>query len=141
MTVVIDSNILVICLTYKYPRHFIYQQLIKGKFNLAVRNEIIFEYREIISQKYRVAAANAFIALLNELPNVQLINPYYKWQLINTDPDDNKYCDCAIASPADHLVTEDKHFSIVKSIAFPQLMFYPLKNLLKNSNPKSKSAK
>jgi len=121
MTVVIDSNIFVICLTSKSPWHFIYQQLIKGKFNLAVSNEIIFEYKEIISQKYSAATANAFIVLLNELPNVQLINPFYKWQLINTDPDDNKYCDCAIASQAEHLVTEDKHFSIVKSISFPRL--------------------
>ena len=33
------------------------------------------------------------------------------------DPDDNKYCDCAIAGNAKYLVTEDKHFQILKSIS------------------------
>jgi len=121
MTVVIDSNILVICLTSKSPWHFIYQSLIKKIFTLAVSDEIIFEYKEIISQKYSSSVANAFIALLNELPNVKLVNPYFKWQLVNIDPDDNKYCDCAIASQSDFLITEDNHFAVVKTIAFPKV--------------------
>jgi predicted nucleic acid-binding protein len=95
--------------------------LVSGKFNLAITTEIILEYQEIIEQKYGNATANAFIALLNELPNVNLINTYYRWQLISADPDDNKYCDCAIAAKADFVVTEDKHFDILQTISFPQL--------------------
>jgi len=34
MTVVLDCNILVMCLTSRSPFHIIYQSLIKGKFNL-----------------------------------------------------------------------------------------------------------
>lgn len=126
MTVVIDSNILVICLTSKSPWHFIYQALVKKLFVLAISQEIVFEYREIISQKYNAATANSFIALLNELSNVKLVNPYFKWQLISADPDDNKYCDCAIASQSDFLVTEDRHFSVVKNITFPKLSILSL---------------
>lgn len=93
----------------------------KWKFNLAISAEIILEYEEIIQHKYGISTANAFIALLKELPNVHYITSYYKWQLINADPDDNKYCDCAIAGKASFLVTEDKHFSILKKIPFPKL--------------------
>lgn len=121
MTVVIDCNILVMCLTSRSPYHSIYQSLVKGKFKLAVSNEIVLEYEEIIQQKYGIPTATAFIGLLRELPNVKFITPYYKWQLIEADFDDNKYCDCAIAGKAFCLVTEDKHFSVLKTISFPQL--------------------
>jgi uncharacterized protein len=70
MTVVIDCNIMVMCLTSRSKYHFIYQSLVKGKFKLAISVEIILEYEEIIQNKYGIATANAFIALLKELPNV-----------------------------------------------------------------------
>lgn len=121
MTVVLDCNILVMCLTSRSPYHNIYQSLITDKFNLAITTDIILEYEEIIEQKYGTPTANAFIALLNELPNVHFITTYYRWQLIPADPDDNKYCDCAIASQADYIVTEDKHFDSLQHISFPAL--------------------
>jgi putative PIN family toxin of toxin-antitoxin system len=121
MTAVIDCNILVMCLTSRSPYHTIYQSLVSGKFDLAITTEIILEYQEIIEQKYGAATANAFIALLNELPNIHFVTTYYRWQLITADPDDNKYCDCAIAARADYLVTEDRHFDVLQSIPFPQI--------------------
>ena len=65
--------------------------------------------------------AKAFITLLNELPNVYYLHLNYKWQLITIDPDDNKYCDCAIAGQALYIVTEDRHFDVLKNIPFPSL--------------------
>lgn len=121
MTVILDCNILVMCLTSRSPYHNIYQSLVTGKFNLAITTDIILEYEEIVEQKYGTPTANAFIALLNELPNVHFITTYYRWQLIPADPDDNKYCDCAIASQADYIVTEDKHFDSLRHISFPAI--------------------
>lgn len=121
MTVVIDCNIFVMCLTSRSPYHKIYQSLIAGKFNLNVSAEIILEYEEIIQQKYSISTARALITLLGELANVNMVQPSYRWRLIETDLDDNKYCDCAIAGQADFIVTEDKHFNILKSIPFPAI--------------------
>lgn len=43
--------------------------------------------------------------------------------MIATDPDDNKFCDCAIAAEADFLVTEDRHFEALKSAGYhPQVL-------------------
>jgi len=53
--------------------------------------------------------------------NVRKIEAYYHWQLIKQDPDDNKFADCAIAANADYLVTNDKHFNVLKQIQFPKL--------------------
>src|SRR5260370_30599611 len=121
MTVVIDCNIFVMCLTSNSPYHIIYQSLVNGKFHLAVTFDILLEYEEVLQQKYSVATARTFITLLNELPNIHYIHSHYQWQLITTDPDDNKYCDFAIASQDAYIVTEDKHFDVLKNIPFPSL--------------------
>lgn len=112
MTVVLDCNILVMCLTSKSPYHIIYQLLVNNRFNIVVTVDIMLEYEEIIQRKYNVTTANALIALLHELPHVDYVQPYYKWQLITADEDDNKYCDCAIAGKAIYIVTEDRHFDV-----------------------------
>lgn len=121
MTVVLDCNVLVICLSSRSPYHDIYKALIKGRFRIVVTTEIVLEYEEVIQRKYGVPAANAFISLLNELPNVLYITSYYQWLLIDKDPDDNKYVDCAVAGRAEYIVTEDRHFDVLKTITFPQI--------------------
>ncbi|MBN8852784.1 MAG: putative toxin-antitoxin system toxin component, PIN family [Sphingobacteriales bacterium 50-39] len=121
MTFVLDCNILVVCLTSRSPYHYIYRALIEGKFDLLISTEILLEYEEVIQQKYGDKTAFAFISLLEELPNVHVVTPYYRWLLIDADPDDNKYCDCAIAGKAMYIVTEDKHFNTLKALSFPKL--------------------
>ncbi len=79
----------------------------------------MLEYEEVIQQKYSVVTARTLLALLNELSNVHYIHHFYQWKLIETDADDNKYCDCAIAGQAEFIVIEDRHFDVLKNIPFP----------------------
>ena len=51
--------------------------------------------------------------------NIIQIVRYYEWNAIEQDPDDNKFFDCAVAANAHYLVSEDKHFNILKKIPFP----------------------
>ena len=37
------------------------------------------------------------------------------------DPDDNKFVDCAVSANADYIVTNDRHFNVLKGIYFPQV--------------------
>lgn len=67
MTVVIDCNVLVMCLTSKSPYHLIYQRLVTGQYKLALTLEILLEYEEIIQQKYGLATSTGFTALLKKL--------------------------------------------------------------------------
>ena len=41
------------------------------------------------------------------------------FHLIETDKDDNKFVDCAIAANAQYIVSEDSHFKHLKDIPFP----------------------
>jgi len=67
------------------------------------------------------AIAKNVIRTLLLLPNVKYVNVFFHWNLIETDPDDNKFVDCAISANANYIVTEDKHFNVLKSINFPKV--------------------
>src|SRR5262245_27888499 len=121
MIVVLDCNVIVMSLSSRSPYHIIYQGLVKGKYQIVVTTEIILEYTEIIQRKYGETTAKSFIALLVTSSNVHLVTSYYKWLLIEADPDDNKYVDCSIAGKAEYLITEDQHFNVLKTISFPKI--------------------
>lgn len=71
--------------------------------------------------KYSAFVADAFLTSLKDLSNVYEIQVHFQWNIIQTDPDDNKFVDCAIAGNVDFLISNDKHFSVLKTIDFPKL--------------------
>ena len=79
------------------------------------------EYEEIIGGFYSPNLATNVVELLPNLKNTLRVNLYYKWELIIQDMDDNKFVDCAIACQADYVITQDKHFNILKKIPFPKV--------------------
>jgi predicted nucleic acid-binding protein len=46
---------------------------------------------------------------------------HYQMFLITADSDDNKFSDCAFAGNVHYLVTNDKHFNVLSTIAFPSI--------------------
>ena len=54
-------------------------------------------------------------------PFVELITPFYHFNLITVDPDDNKFVDCAISANAHYIVTNDHHYDVLKDIDFPKV--------------------
>jgi len=50
-----------------------------------------------------------------------LITPFFKFNLIENDKDDNKFVDCYLISNADVLVSNDRHFNCLKDINFPKI--------------------
>ena len=63
--------------------------------------------------------------------NVKLIDPHFRLGLITADPDDNKFVDCAFAAGADYLVTEDRHFNVLRTTNFPKLNLVTLDEFMK----------
>lgn len=70
------------------------------------------------------------IHLLLESEYVELINPYFRLQLIEADHDDDKFVDCAFAANATYIVSDDKHYDVLKEIDFPKLLVLKLKEFL-----------
>ncbi len=121
LKIILDTNVLLVSISSKSPYHWIFEKLIEGAFDLGITSEILLEYEEIIASKYSVAVAKDVIRTLLVLPNVYPVTVYYNWNLIAADSDDNKFVDCAVSFNANGIVTQDKHFNILRTIDFPKV--------------------
>lgn len=121
MRVVLDINVLLISLPVTSKYRLIFDSLKAGRFELILSNDILSEYHEKLAEKASPSVADNVIKLLLSLENCTLQSIYFEWRLMHNDPDDNKYADCALVANADHLVSEDRHFSILRDIGFPRL--------------------
>lgn len=113
--------VLLVSISSKSPYHCIFKTLIDGAYDLGVTTEILMEYEEVIERKYSSEVAIYVIRALLTLPNVKKINVYYNWNLIEADSDDNKFVDCAVSANATGIVTQDKHFNVLRNIDYPNI--------------------
>lgn len=134
--VVIDTNVLVSALSSKSVYHWLIKSLLNEEFQLYITDEILFEYKEVLTSKYSQTVASNFLLALKELPNVHFTHIYFRWNLVK-DADDNKFVDCYVASGSQYLISNDQHFSILKAISFPKINIVKLeefnKSLTKNT--------
>ncbi len=117
--IVIDTNCLIAILPSKSPYHKVWTDFLEQQLEICVSNEILMEYEEIISEKTSPAFAEAIIKTLINKPNFIRVYPTWRFGYIVADPDDNKFVDCAICGRAELLVSNDKHFNVLKDIGFP----------------------
>jgi len=128
--IVLDTNCLIASLSRSGQYYPVWKGLQTGKYILCVSTDILEEYAEIITEKMSVNVATNVIHLLLESEFVELVNPYFSLHLIEADHDDNKFVDCAFAANATYIVSDDKHFDVLKDIAFPRLLVLKLKEFL-----------
>ena len=75
----------------------------------------------MLSRNISPQVSVAIVYAILSRPNVIRKDPHYTFALIEADKDDNKFVDCAIAANAKCIVTEDKHFRVLKNIPFPKV--------------------
>lgn len=119
--IVLDTNCLLMAISAKNEYHLVWQSFLRGDYVLCVSNEIIEEYLEVISRNINPWVAESVVYAILTRGNVRKLVPYYHFGLIETDPDDNKFVDCAIAANAKYIVSEDHHFDVLKSCSFPKV--------------------
>lgn len=118
---VLDTNVFLVSILPHHKYWWVFESIINQQYTLLVSNEILTEYLEKCIQKYGSELSNERLEFLLEFSNVEMITPYYYWNLIEADPDDNKFVDCAVSGQADFIVTHDKHFKVLESILFPKV--------------------
>ena len=129
--VVLDTNCLLASLSSKSENFRVWKDFQAGKFILCVSNKILEEYQEIIAQKTTPSIAQNVIRAIVESDFVEFIDPHFHVYAIFADPDDNKFVDCAFAANAAFIVSEDSHFDVLKTLAFPKVLVVKLKAFLK----------
>ncbi len=132
--IVLDTNCLVMSLSARNPYSEIWQKFVKGEYVLCVSNEILEEYEEVLGRNISPKVARIVLAYMQVLPNVKFVDPHYSFGLIKADEDDNKFVDCAIASNAIFIVSEDRHFKELSSIPFPMVAVIGIDDFLKYLN-------
>ena len=86
----------------------------RGLGNLRIARDTSGVRRNCFPENFK-SHGNHFNGSLNQSPEPCENNS----DLITQDPDDNKFVDCAICGMAEYIVSNDRHFDILKSIDFP----------------------
>lgn len=126
LKLVIDTNALLVSISRRSEWHWLYEAIINKKAEVFITNEILAEYEEKIGTLWSAEVAEAVIRTLIELSNVYLISTYYRLRLIVADEVDKKFSDCAFAANADFIITNDKHFNVLKDLNFPSIQIVRL---------------
>jgi len=121
MKVVLDTNALLVAIPTKSIYRPILDALIENKFQFVLSNDILSEYVEVIEHKAGALVANNIAEMLLNLEDLNKVEIYFEWHLIKKDPDDNKFADAAIVGRADFIVTNDRHFKVLKMVGFPKV--------------------
>ena len=138
MKVVLDTNCLLQIIFPKSYHKEVWDSFFEQKYIICLTNEILFEYREIIERRTGDEQfAEDIIELMLMMPNTELITTSYRFNLITTDSDDNKFVDCAITAGATFIVSNDRHFAELEKYDFPKVDVKSLSeflNILKKQN-------
>lgn len=121
MRVVIDTNCLIASIPQKSVHFWLYIAFRDGLFTWVVSTEILNEYYEKLTDFYSHETAEIVITTLLSSPNVELSEPFFVYNFIEKDPDDNKFANLALSVNARYLVSNDSHFDIFKTLGFPPL--------------------
>lgn len=129
--IVLDTNCLLMSLPKMSPYRQLWEKFLKGDIVLCVSNEILEEYLEILSQNVGSRIANNVIEMIINRNNVEFINPTYRFGLIHSDVDDNKFVDCAIVAGALCIVSNDAHFKELANVPFPKVTVFNIIEFMK----------
>ena len=119
MKIVLDTNSLIQSVPRQSRYHVVWESLVRGEHILCVTNEILEEYVEVLQRLTDYETAELIVKTIVNSPFVELVTPYYHFEMIKADPDDNKFVDCAITAGARFVVTNDHHYDILRKISFP----------------------
>lgn len=118
---VLDTNCLIQIVSPRSKYHSLWMSFVRGEYELCVSNEIVDEYLEILQKLTSVEVAEYIMKTIINSPFVVFIDPFYKFDLIQADKDDNKFVDCAIAAQAKCIISNDHHYDILSTIPFPHV--------------------
>jgi putative PIN family toxin of toxin-antitoxin system len=129
--IVLDTNCLLQALPSNSPFHKIWTEVVDGSICLCVNTDILEEYEEVLARKTTPEIARNIVDAIANLSTTIFQNTYVHFELLPADSDDNKFVDCAVASDAEYIVTNDKHFNPLKEIPWPKVEIIKIAEFIK----------
>ena len=132
--IVLDTNCLVQSISPKSTSRKVWDSFFDGTNLLCVTTSILNEYEEILTKLANEEIAKYIIDAIVSNPYTRFITVYFDFNLIQKDPDDNKFVDCAITAGTRYIVTEDHHYDVIKWKDFPGIDVIGLDDFLLRLN-------
>ena len=129
--IVLDTNCLLQALPSSSPFHKIWTEVLEGHICLCVNTDILEEYEEVLALKTTPEITRNIVDAIAHLSTTIFQNTYVHFELLPADSDDNKFVDCAVASDAEYIVTNDKHFNPLKTIPWPKVEIIKIVDFIK----------
>lgn len=92
MKIVLDTNVLLVSVSDRSPVHWVFKRFLDGEYTLCVTSDILLEYEEILTRHMGAAVAEFVMQAIENAVNTEWVTKFFHWNLITTDPDDNKLC-------------------------------------------------
>ena len=122
MLVVVDTNVMLSAFARQSPIARLFRALASGEIRMAVTAAIILEYAEIAGERGGPAFAARIMHWLSLVSvayeSVDVVQPSYQFRVISSDPDDNRFVDCAIVANADFVITNDTDYAALTNAGF-----------------------
>ena len=131
MRIVLDTNCLIQSVSPRSKYHAVWEFFVSGENRLCITNEIIEEYIEILQKLVGYEVSEYIVKTIINSPFTEFFTPYYHFELIKADPDDNKFVDCVIVAHARYVVTNDHHYDVLKEIPFPKVQIISIQDFMK----------
>ena len=110
MKIVLDTNVLISGIFFSGPPHLILRAWREGGVDLALSQEIFKEYSQtarILAESYPLVDLHALLLLIEREAEFYEVQPLPAQ--VCSDPEDDKFLACALASQAESIVSGDKH--------------------------------
>jgi len=122
MIVVVGTNALVQMMGRASPFAELKSALEQGRISWAVSTSILMEYEEVI-RRHAGADAWVIVARMIEIiaqlrQSIIFTSPTFRFRNITGDPDDDAFADCAIVANAEWIITEDRHFDVMRGAGY-----------------------
>jgi putative PIN family toxin of toxin-antitoxin system len=121
--VVLDTNVLISGIFFSGPPYLILKAWREGRVDLALSREIFEEYSQtvrILSENFPPIDLHAILTLIEK--EAEFYEADSLPSQVCSDPDDDKFLACALASHADVIVSGDKHLLKVSGFQGVQVL-------------------
>lgn len=114
--VVIDTNVFVSgLLKSDNPPLNVVDLFIEDKINLIISEEVFSEYIKVLLRPELKVKKDNIIRLISIfILKAEIIKVKTKLDIIERDPSDNKFLECALDGKVDYIITGDKHLLELK---------------------------
>lgn len=103
---------------------------------LCVNTEILNEYEEKLAEKTNREIAHNVVEAIARLSTTIYQEVYIHFGLITQAADDNRFVDCAVAADAEYIVSNDRHFNVLKEIDWPKVTVLKIQEFMQQIDSK-----